>query len=65
VKLAVFDFLGREVVKLVDGERGAGSDLVRWNASRFPSGAYVYRLEAHPHSASEAYVNSKQMILVK
>ena len=46
VSLAVFDVSGREVARLVDGDVGAGGLTFVWNASDFPAGVYVVRMEA-------------------
>lgn len=46
VTLKVFDVLGREVAVLVNEVRQPGVYTVRWDASSFPSGVYLYRLEA-------------------
>lgn len=49
VRLAVFDVQGREMVKLEDGVRSAGSHEVRWDSrdatgALVPSGTYFVRL---------------------
>ncbi len=44
--LAVYDVLGREVVRLVDGLTEAGPHRVRFEAGGLASGVYVVRLEA-------------------
>ena len=44
VRLAVYDLLGREVVTLVNGEKGQGRHQVVWNASGLGSGIFFYRL---------------------
>jgi hypothetical protein len=59
VSLRVYDMLGREVAILADGDKPPGSYTVQFDASRFSSGVYFYRLLA----GSE--VISKRMILVK
>jgi len=64
VKLTVYDILGREVVKLVNSTRQAGSHSVLWNGqnsagSKVASGAYYYRLEA------DDVLITKRMVLVK
>jgi photosystem II stability/assembly factor-like uncharacterized protein len=59
VTLKVFDVLGREVATLVDGPQRAGKHIVRWDASRFTSGVYFYRL------ATDTFVETKKMILLK
>ncbi len=46
VTLAVYDVLGREVARLVDGSREAGIYEVRWDATAVPSGTYFYVLRA-------------------
>ncbi len=43
--LTIFDVNGREVSRLVDGDVGAGSQTFVWNASGFPAGVYVVRME--------------------
>ena len=59
VLLVIYDNLGREVTRLVDGTQGAGVYHVVWDARRLPSGVYSYRLKAGP------YTQSKQMVLMK
>jgi hypothetical protein len=54
VTLKVFDILGREVATLVNEQRSAGSYSVQWNASRFSSGVYLVRMEAHPTDNARA-----------
>ncbi len=46
VRLRVYDVLGREMAILVDEWHGAGAHSVRLDASSWPSGVYLYRLEA-------------------
>ena len=59
VRLKVFDLLGREVVTLVDQRQEPGGYSVTWNASRFPSGAYFYRLQVGE------FVAVKKMVLIR
>ena len=51
VELAVFDVLGKEVVRVVDGPRQAGDHRVTFDASGLAAGVYVYRLR-RPATAS-------------
>ncbi len=44
VHLAIYDVHGRLVQTLVNGERQAGHYRVQWQAGRFPSGVYFYRM---------------------
>lgn len=52
VTLTVYDPLGRIVTTLVDGERAPGEYQVTFNASRFASGVYFYRLQAGSYSVT-------------
>ena len=59
VTLTVFDVLGREVARLVDGRKTPGRHEVVFDASTLPSGVYLYRLEAGP------YIETKKLLLAK
>ncbi len=59
VKIDVYDILGREVATLVDGIMKAGSYRIIWNANRFASGVYLYRIEAGD------YHEVKKLLLLK
>ena len=77
VTLKVYDVLGREVASLVEGQKGAGSYTVQWNASGMPSGIYLYRLSVVPSARRDLVptegrngqtrdqVATKKMILTK
>jgi hypothetical protein len=67
VTLRVFDILGREIAILVDGVQQAGTHIVRWDASRYPSGVYLYRLQSSSAYNKETvrFVETKKMVLVK
>ncbi len=45
IRLIVYNMLGREVERLVDGVREAGNHEVTFEAGGLPSGTYLYRLE--------------------
>jgi len=59
VTMKVYTMLGEEVGTLVDETQDAGYWSVRWDASRAPSGVYIYKLTA------ESFVDVKKMILIK
>ena len=59
VTLKVYDLLGKEVATLVNEEQKAGSYKVNFNASRFTSGVYFYRLQAGN------FLETKKFILLK
>ena len=46
VTVKVYDELGREVARLVNGDQSAGSHAVRWDGENFSSGVYFYELNA-------------------
>ncbi len=59
VTLEILDILGQRIETLVDSKLSAGSHSVNWNANRYSSGVYFYRL----HIGGSFAV--KRMILVK
>jgi hypothetical protein len=59
VKLTVFDMLGREVEVLVNEKIQPGSYEYYWNASKYTSGVYFYRLQ------TDDFVQVRKMLLIK
>ncbi|HEX2867699.1 MAG TPA: T9SS type A sorting domain-containing protein [Ignavibacteriales bacterium] len=59
VELKVYDMLGREVQTLVNKELSAGTYKAEFNASRLPSGMYIYSIQAGE------FRDSKKLLLVK
>ncbi|HOV24260.1 MAG TPA: T9SS type A sorting domain-containing protein, partial [Candidatus Marinimicrobia bacterium] len=59
VSLVVYDLMGREVAKLVNGPMNAGYYTINFNAANLPSGVYIYRLKAGD------FVNTKKLMLLK
>jgi len=59
VKLVIYDMLGKEVSLLINEKLDAGSYQAEWNASDFPSGVYIYKIE------TESFVQTKSMVLTK
>jgi hypothetical protein len=57
--LKVLDVLGREVTTLVNEMKPPGKYIVTWDASKYPSGTYFYRLH------TETNIETKRMVLVK
>ena len=51
VRLAVYDVLGREVARLVEGERAAGPHEAAFDGRGLAAGAYLVRLAAGEHVA--------------
>lgn len=59
VRLTVYDALGREVKRLVDGLQVAGEHEVVFEGQGLPSGVYVYRLTAG------SVTQTRRMVLMK
>jgi hypothetical protein len=57
--LKIYDVLGREIVTLVNGFISKGIYKTTFNASRFPSGVYIYQLKTGD------FFSSKKMVLMK
>jgi hypothetical protein len=58
-ELEVFDILGRKITTLVNSQLQAGTHTFTWDASRFSSGVYLYRL------VTKGGVFTKKMTLIK
>ncbi|HUI31182.1 MAG TPA: T9SS type A sorting domain-containing protein [Candidatus Acidoferrales bacterium] len=58
-KLTIYDLLGREVQTLIDRELQAGYYDVNFDASRFTSGVYLYRIQ------SGNFTETKKLLLLK
>jgi hypothetical protein len=59
VTLRVYDLLGREVTALVNETKSPGTYEVQWNAEKFASGVYYYRLQAGD------FVQTKKLMLLR
>jgi hypothetical protein len=59
VELKVYDILGKEIENLVSDFKPAGSYLVTFDASRFGSGVYFYKME------TSGFIQTKRMVMVK
>lgn len=59
VKLEIFNFLGQKVACLINGELQIGDHQISWNANRYASGVYFYRLHC------ESFSQTKKLVLIK
>ncbi|MCH8300131.1 MAG: T9SS type A sorting domain-containing protein [Candidatus Marinimicrobia bacterium] len=59
VQLIVYNLLGQEIERLVDGTKSAGKHNINWDASNLASGVYLYRLQAGD------FVQTRKMVLLK
>ncbi len=59
VIVTIFDILGRKVAALVNEQLQPGTFEAEWNASSYPSGVYLYRLDAG------TFTQTRKMLLIK
>ena len=59
VTLKLYDILGREVMTLVNGEKSPGVYDVELNMNNYPSGIYIYSIQAGD------YFQIKKLVLLK
>ena len=63
VRIVIYDVMGKKVASLIPplrgGQEGLGIYEVEWDASEYPSGVYLYRIE------SDNFFDTKKMVLVK
>ena len=59
VRLSVYDVTGREIEVLANENLSAGKYEVKWDAGKYSSGVYLYRL------LTDGFVHTRKMTLVK
>ena len=59
VVLRVYDLIGQEVATLVNEVKMPGEYVARWNAEKYPSGIYFYRLVAGN------FTDTKKLVVLK
>jgi hypothetical protein len=64
VSLRIYDIIGREVVNLVNEQQEPGYYQKAFNASRYASGMYIYRLVATDEQ-NKQHVFQKKMLMLK
>jgi hypothetical protein len=64
VSLKIYDAIGREVANLVNEQQEPGYYQKTFDASRFASGMYMYRLTAKDEQ-NKQHVFSKKMLMIK
>jgi hypothetical protein len=63
VSIMIFDVLGNEVSNLVHKKESAGEHEIEFDASRKPSGIYMYRMSVTNRSGN--YNRSAKMVVLK
>lgn len=64
VTIKIYNSLGEEVTDLINSSQGTGNHKVIWNAEDFPSGMYVYIINASAEDGTR-FKSSRKMILLK
>ncbi|MDY0080542.1 MAG: T9SS type A sorting domain-containing protein, partial [Ignavibacteriaceae bacterium] len=65
VKVMVYDIKGELLEVLVNENKPAGYYEVEFNAGKYASGIYLYRIEAVDESGIPRFMDMKKMMLVK
>jgi hypothetical protein len=63
VTVEIYNVVGERVASLVNKTLEAGYHNLNFDASKFPSGTYIYQLKAN--SANGIFVETKKMLLMK
>ena len=58
VDLSIYNTAGQKLMTLINGPQLAGIHTTSWNANRFPSGLYLYRLQAG------TYTKIKKLVII-
>ncbi|MBL1213013.1 MAG: T9SS type A sorting domain-containing protein [Ignavibacteriae bacterium] len=65
VKLSVFNILGQRVAVLINNYLNAGAHTLNFDASKYASGVYFYKMEVYNQKHKADFVEVKKMILLK
>jgi glucose/arabinose dehydrogenase len=59
INLSIYNVLGQKVVTLVEQKQAAGVHAVKWDATDFPSGIYIYKLRVG------SFEQNRKMLLMR
>jgi hypothetical protein len=65
VTIKVYDILGKEIATLLNEINKAGIHEVKWNAGKYASGAYIFRISAISINTNEQFIKAAKMVLIK
>jgi hypothetical protein len=70
VRLTVYNLLGQEVTRLIDGQRPVGYFVADWDGtdglrSKVSSGVYFYKMEATGTRGGQTFMSLKKAILLR
>jgi hypothetical protein len=64
VTLKIYNIYGQEVATLINNKQmEAGEHTVEWNAEKFPSGMYFYRLSVTSHNNVTSVITKKMIVM--
>ena len=64
VDVRVYDLTGRQISVLANGAYSAGSHMLKWDASGFATGMYIYQITARGEN-NRSFTQTKKMMLIK
>lgn len=64
VNIKVYNSLGQEITTLLNNQTSAGEHIINFNASRLPSGVYIYKMHASAKNGT-SFSSIKKMLLQK
>jgi hypothetical protein len=65
VVIRVYDILGKEVAKLLNEDKKAGTYTIQFNASKLSSGMYFYTIQTNSADGKQSFRATKKMLLLK
>ncbi|RJP57420.1 MAG: T9SS C-terminal target domain-containing protein [Ignavibacteriales bacterium] len=65
VKITIVDVLGQVISQLVAEVKPAGKHEAIWNAEKFSSGIYIYKMQAEPLNGEQSFSATRKMIFTK
>ncbi|RPI13756.1 MAG: T9SS C-terminal target domain-containing protein [Ignavibacteriae bacterium] len=66
ISLKIYNMLGNEIEKLIEGKQNPGTYQINWNADKYSSGIYFYQIIVKPENyLINIITETKKMILTK
>jgi hypothetical protein len=65
VTIEVFNVVGEQIAKVIDGEQDAGLHQVEFDGANLSSGAYFYKVEFRALDSHTSHVSINKMMLLK
>lgn len=65
VKITIYNIAGQRIENVLNGIRPAGYHTIEWKSNNYPSGIYIYTIEALPTGSGNPFRQNRKMILLK